>query len=108
MVGLFNCARELSLSTIHVACLPGWDLSNIHVLTCQRECQLHMYISLSTKKDVSSQGGLGRLNFTRPLLKMEVLYQLVSHIGAGVSLMLGSIPGATYKGKYYKSLYMGA
>jgi hypothetical protein len=22
--------------------------------------------------------------------------------------MLGSIPGATYKGKYYKSLYMGA
>ena len=27
---------------------------------------------------------------------MEVLFQIVSYIGAGVSLMLGSIPGAAY------------
>ena len=43
------------------------------------------------------------LNFTGPLLKMEVLFQIVSYIGAGVSLMLGSIPGAAYKGKDQKS-----
>ena len=39
---------------------------------------------------------------------MEVLFQIVSYIGAGVSLMLGSIPGAAYKSKYHKSLYTGA
>ena len=39
---------------------------------------------------------------------MEVLFQIVSYIGAGVSLMLGSIPGAVYKGKYYKNLHTGA
>ena len=33
---------------------------------------------------------------------MEVLFQIVSYIGAGVSLMLGSIPGAAYKGKSIK------
>jgi hypothetical protein len=27
---------------------------------------------------------------------MEVLFQIVSYIGAGVSFMLGSIPGAAY------------
>ena len=27
---------------------------------------------------------------------MEVLFQIVSYIGAGVSLKLGSIPGAAY------------
>jgi hypothetical protein len=49
------------------------------------------------------------LNFTRPLLKMEVLFQIVPYIDAGVSLMLGSIPGAnTIKGKYLKSLCTGA
>ena len=35
---------------------------------------------------------------------MEVLFQIVSYIGAGVSLMLGSIPGAAYKGKYHNKL----
>ena len=39
---------------------------------------------------------------------MEDLFQIVSYIGAGVSLMLGSIPGAAYKSKYHKSLYTGA
>ena len=34
---------------------------------------------------------------------MEVLFQMASYIGAGVSLMLGSIPGAAYKGKDQKS-----
>ena len=65
-----------------------------------------MYMSLSARLDVSSQGGLGNLNFTRPLLKMEVLFQIVSYIGAGVSLMLESFPGTT-KSKYHKSSYRG-
>lgn len=38
---------------------------------------------------------------------MEVLFQILSHIGAGVSFMLGSIPGAAYKGRCNKSLYIG-
>jgi hypothetical protein len=38
---------------------------------------------------------------------MEVLFQMVSYIGAGVSLKSGSIPGGGYKGKYHKSLYIG-
>ena len=37
------------------------------------------------------------LNFTGPLLKMETLFQIVSYIGAGVSLMLESIPETAYK-----------
>jgi hypothetical protein len=32
---------------------------------------------------------------------MEVLFQIVSYLGAGVSLMLGSIPGAAYIIKAY-------
>jgi hypothetical protein len=39
---------------------------------------------------------------------MEVLFQVVSYIGAGVSLILGSIPGAVYKSNYHKSSNMGA
>jgi hypothetical protein len=35
-----------------------------------------MYMSLSARLDVSSQGGLGNLHFTPPLLKMEVLFQI--------------------------------
>ena len=42
-----------------------------------------------------------KLTLTAPLLKMEVLFQIVSYIGAGVSLMLGSIPGAAYTIKAY-------
>ena len=45
--------------------------------------------------------GLGNLNFTGPLLKMEVLFQIVSYIGTGVSLMLESIPGTAYTIKVY-------
>lgn len=56
----------------------------------------------------TSQAGLGNLDFTQPLLKMEVLLQRVSYIGVSVSCMLESIPGATYKSKYQKSLYTGA
>lgn len=37
---------------------------------------------------------------------MEVLLQIASCIGAGVSLRLGSISGAAYKGKYHKSSYV--
>ena len=32
---------------------------------------------------------------------MEVLFQIVSYIGTGVSLTLGSIPGASYTIKAY-------
>ena len=39
---------------------------------------------------------------------MEVLFQIVSYIGAGVSLMLGSIPGAAYKSQYHKGSHTGA
>jgi hypothetical protein len=35
---------------------------------------------------------------------MEVLLQLVSYIGAGVSLMLGSMPGAAYAIKAHTQL----
>ena len=63
------------------------SVTHIHVSFCQVGCQF--------------QGGLGNLNFTQPLLKMEVLFQVVSYIGAGVSLMLGSIPGAAYTIKAY-------
>ena len=38
---------------------------------------------------------------------MEVLFQIVSYIGAGVSLTLGSILRVVYKGKYHKSSYTG-
>jgi hypothetical protein len=31
---------------------------------------------------------------------MEIVFQIASYIGAGVSLMLGSIPGEAYKNKY--------
>jgi hypothetical protein len=33
---------------------------------------------------------------------------MISYIGTGVSLMLWSIPGTAYKGRYHKSLYIGA
>lgn len=39
---------------------------------------------------------------------MEVLLQMVSCIGAGVVLMLGSIPGLAYKGKKQNSSYLDA
>lgn len=39
---------------------------------------------------------------------MEVLLQMVSCIGAGVVLMLGSIPGLAYQSKYHKMLYTGS
>ena len=80
------------MSVLYIYSAPiGWGrglaLSNIHVLTCQPGCQLPMYMSLPVKKDVSSQGGLGILNFTDYYCKMEVLFQIVSYIGAGVSLL---------------------
>ena len=94
-LGVFNCDGGLALPDIHVlTCQPEWDLPNIHVLTCQSVCRLPMSMSLSAKQGVSSQGGLGNLNFTPLPLKMEVLFQIASYIGAGVSLLvLGSIPG---------------
>ena len=67
-----------------------------------------MYMSLSSKHDVSCQGGLENLNFTEILFKLEVLFQIVSYFGAGVSLMLRSNPGVADKSKYHKSLYMDA
>lgn len=103
LVGVFNCGRRLAISNIYVlTCLPQWNLSNIHVLTCQPGSQLPTYTSLSANQDVRSQGSLGNLNFIRPLLKVEVSFQIVSsYIGASVSLMLGSIPGAAYTIKAY-------
>lgn len=76
LVGIFNCGRGFALSNIHVLTyLPGWD---IHVLACQPGSQLPTYMSLPAKQSVSSQGGLGNLSFTRPLLKMEILFMIVS------------------------------
>ena len=61
----------------------------------------HSCLSMPSKMSVT-QGGLGNLNFIRPLLKVEVSFQIVSsYIGASVSLMLGSIPGAAYTIKAY-------
>ena len=60
-----------------------------------------MYVSLSANQEVSCQGGLGNLNFTGLLLKMEVLFQIVSFTRAGVSLMSESISGATFTIKAY-------
>lgn len=51
------------------------------------------------------QGGLGNFNFIQPLLKMDVLLQMASHIGAGDPLLFGYIPVASYKDKYHKSSY---
>ena len=34
-----------------------------------------------------------------PLLKTEVLFYIVSYIGAGISFILGSIPEAAYERK---------
>ena len=50
-----------------------------------------MYMSLFEKLEVRSQGGLGNLNVAQVLLKMEVLLQIVSYIGAG-SLLLCGLP----------------
>lgn len=36
---------------------------------------------------------------------MEVAFQMASYVGAGVFLMLESIPGAVYIGKDHKSSY---
>jgi hypothetical protein len=82
------------------------SVTHIHVSFCQVGCQFPR-----------------NLNFTGPFLKMEVLYwnskyksqykklQMVSYIGAGVSLTLRSIPGAAYTIKAYtqvqKSLLSG-
>jgi hypothetical protein len=57
-----------------------------------------MYMSLSSKYNVHSQGHLGKLNFTRPLCKMEVLLQIVCLSYVGV-YPRGNL--------YYKSLYIG-
>jgi len=39
---------------------------------------------------------------------MEILLQIVSYVGAGVSPVLGSILGAASKGKHHESLCVGA
>jgi hypothetical protein len=39
---------------------------------------------------------------------VEVLFQINSYIGASSSRILGSIPGAIYKGKDHKNSYIGA
>lgn len=39
----------------------------------------------SAKQDVSAQGGLGNLNLTRPLLRVEALLQMSSYVGTGLS-----------------------
>jgi len=62
-----------------------------------------MYLSLSVKQDVSSQGGLGNLNFINPLLKMEVVFQMASFTGAAVSLMLGPSQGQIIKANTIKA-----
>jgi hypothetical protein len=59
-----------------------------------------MPIYYSAKKDVSFQWGLGNLNFTQPLLKMEVIFQIVSHWCRCLSY-IGFIPGAAYTIKAY-------
>lgn len=41
-------------------------------------------------------------NYAWPLFKMEVLLPMASYIGAGVSLMVGCIPGAVLKARNHK------
>ena len=72
----------------------GWQLalSNNHVLIYKQDGNFLTCFD----QDVNSQRSLGNLNFTGPLLKMEVLFQIVSYIGATVFLILESILGAAY------------
>ena len=65
-----------------------------------------MYMSLSVKRKFPWRPW--RLKLTLSLLKLEVLSQIVSYIGSGVSLMLGSNPEAAYKIKNHKSIDIGA
>lgn len=59
-----------------------------------------MFISLSLpSKILITRKLLGTLNFTRPPLKMEVLFQMDFYIDADIPLMLGFIPGTAYKWK---------
>jgi len=61
---------------------------------------MQVYVSFC-QIEFSSHGDLGDLNFTWPLLKMEVLFQIASYVGASISLMLGSCPGGSYTIKTY-------
>ena len=83
-------------------------LSNIHVSPCQPGSRLPTCTSLPAKQDVSSQGGLGNLHFTCTLVKTEVGFQIVSAPNrCGCLSCVGVHPGAVYKSKYHKSLYIG-
>ena len=69
------------------------SVTHVHVSFCQGGCQfpersweLKLYL-------ITTQ--------------IEVLFQMASYISAGVSLMLGSIPGAAYRSKTHKSLHIG-
>jgi hypothetical protein len=61
-------------------------------------------MSLSAKSDVSSQGGLGSINFTRPLLNMEILFQIGSYVSACLSYA-GVHPRGSL---FHKRFYTGA
>ena len=54
---------------------------------------------------ISAPGQVFKVKLYLMLLKIEALFQIVSYIGAGVSLMLRSNPGVADKSKYHKSLY---
>ena len=55
----------------------------------------------------SEVSGLPTL-LTLPSFLAQTIVPQFLILGAGVSLMLASIPGAAYKSKYHKSLYMDA
>ena len=98
LVGVFNCARGLALSNSHVlTSLPRWNLSNIHILTCQPGCQLPMSMSLPAKWDVSSLGRAWELKLYQTSYSKWKFY-------TKQFFMLWSIPGAAYKTKHHKKL----
>lgn len=63
-----------------------------------------MYMSLSATQNATFLGSLGNVNFTGPLFKMEVLFQIVPYI-AGTGVSLGVHPRGIL---YPKSSYTGA
>lgn len=70
--------------------------------------KLPNYLSLFPKHNVSSHRSVGNLNLTHTLLKMEILFQIASYIGTGVSHALRSMLRTDYKRKNLKSSYIVA
>lgn len=118
-VKLFHQSGELGFEipykhvcVVHLSCFylfgvlyygRGLALPDNYVLTYQPGYQLFKYMSLSAKQDASSQGGLGNLNFTLSLFKMES-YSKELLILVQVSLLCwGSFQGQVLKANTIKA-----